>query len=548
MQLPTCLLLAVISSLTRLSNAASNDEWASQSIYQVITDRFARSSDLDAPCTIGLYCGGTWAGIVDRLDYIQNMGFTAIQISPINENLAGTTIFGEAFHGYWVQNLYALNSNFGNETDLKNLADELHSRKMLLLVDIVAEDMAYNIGDANMTNTTVIDYSVFTPFNNADYFNPWCIDNNWEDAADYQNCWLSSEGVVTPALLTGSDTVITTLSSWIKELVSNYSIDGIRFDGAKQSHLNLFEPFVSSAGVYTMAEVDDGNPSLVCSYQNYTGGMENYPLFATIITAFTTGPMAPLVSMISAMRTECSSTQYLSTFIENQDNERFASYTSDLALASNALSFMMLADGIPKLYYGQEQHFTGVAAPDNRQPLWPSNYNLSAPLYVLTKALNSVRNHVISIDSNYVTNLSTTLYSDNSTYAARKGPNGVQIVSVLSNHGANGDAYTLSVPGAADSGTVMTEIIGCTNVTASDDGAIVVDMDKGAPKVFFPAAKLGGSGLCEYTTAVTTSAPSPSATATGPQSTPSKKSGAGRQWEVSLALVFGFLGVFLTAL
>jgi len=57
-----------------------------------------------------------------------------------------------------------------------------------------------------------------------------------------------------------------------------------------------------------MAEVDDGNPSFVCSYQNYTGGMENYPLFATIITAFTTGPMAPLVSIISSMQTECLST------------------------------------------------------------------------------------------------------------------------------------------------------------------------------------------------------------------------------------------------
>jgi len=61
---------------------------------------------------------------------------------------------------------------------------------------------------------------------------------------------------------------------------------------------------------------------------------------------------------------------------------------------------MMLADRIRKLYYGQEQHFAGVAAPDNRQPLWPSNYNLSAPLYVLTKALNQVRNHAISLDSN----------------------------------------------------------------------------------------------------------------------------------------------------
>ena len=43
---------------------------------------------------------------------------------------------------------------------------------MLLLIDIMAEDMAYNIGDVNTTNTTVIDYSIFNPFNNANYSNP----------------------------------------------------------------------------------------------------------------------------------------------------------------------------------------------------------------------------------------------------------------------------------------------------------------------------------------------------------------------------------------
>lgn len=38
-----------------------------------MTDRFARSDDLTPPCdpTELLYCGGTWQGIIDKLDYIQ---------------------------------------------------------------------------------------------------------------------------------------------------------------------------------------------------------------------------------------------------------------------------------------------------------------------------------------------------------------------------------------------------------------------------------------------------------------------------------------------
>lgn len=84
-----------------LSRAASSDDWAGRSIYQVITDRYHRSSDSDAPCNITNYCGGTWNGITENLDYIQNMGFTAIQISPVNLNINSTTIYGQAFHGYW---------------------------------------------------------------------------------------------------------------------------------------------------------------------------------------------------------------------------------------------------------------------------------------------------------------------------------------------------------------------------------------------------------------------------------------------------------------
>jgi alpha-amylase len=52
-----------------------------RSIYQVLTDRFARGDGLDgdprAACDPAekRYCGGTWRGIAQRLEYIQGMGF-----------------------------------------------------------------------------------------------------------------------------------------------------------------------------------------------------------------------------------------------------------------------------------------------------------------------------------------------------------------------------------------------------------------------------------------------------------------------------------------
>jgi alpha-amylase len=61
--------------------ALDADGWRKQSIYQVLTDRFARTDgSTTAACNTSdrVYCGGTYQGIINHLDYIQGMGFTAV--------------------------------------------------------------------------------------------------------------------------------------------------------------------------------------------------------------------------------------------------------------------------------------------------------------------------------------------------------------------------------------------------------------------------------------------------------------------------------------
>jgi len=108
-----------------------------------MTDRFARSDgNLVAECDVeaGKYCGGSWRGITQRLDYIQEMGFDAIWISPITRNIEGATAYGEAYHGYWQQDLYSLNAHFGTSDDLKQLAQALHSRGMVSRIRVISGD------------------------------------------------------------------------------------------------------------------------------------------------------------------------------------------------------------------------------------------------------------------------------------------------------------------------------------------------------------------------------------------------------------------------
>jgi maltooligosyltrehalose synthase len=82
-----------------------------------------------------------------------------IWISPIVENLSGSSADGESYHGYWAQNINEVNSNFGSESDLVALSAALHAKGMYLMVDVVTNHMGY------LGCGTCVDYSVFTPFN-----------------------------------------------------------------------------------------------------------------------------------------------------------------------------------------------------------------------------------------------------------------------------------------------------------------------------------------------------------------------------------------------
>ena len=91
----------------------TKEEWKSRSIYQIVTDRFWRDDGSTSGCgDLRKYCGGTWKGIEQNLDYIKGMGFDAIWISPIPENN------GDNYHGYAALNWYKSNPHFGDDHTL----------------------------------------------------------------------------------------------------------------------------------------------------------------------------------------------------------------------------------------------------------------------------------------------------------------------------------------------------------------------------------------------------------------------------------------------
>ena len=158
--------LFLILLLSVYISPKTKDEWLSRSIYQLLTDRFARTSDTGT-CNLGRYCGGNFQGIINKLDYIKGMGFDAIWISPPLKNKEGS------FHGYHNIDLYSINEHFGTKDELKQLIDECHKKDIWVILDAVPNHMAGEL-----------DISTFIPFNKEEYYHtnmPGLKCDPWDD-------------------------------------------------------------------------------------------------------------------------------------------------------------------------------------------------------------------------------------------------------------------------------------------------------------------------------------------------------------------------------
>ena len=78
--------------------------------------------------------GGDITGITNHLDYIQEMGFTAVWPSPLLTN----DMPGQSYHGYAMTDFYEVDPRFGTLEEYRKLADEGHKRGIKLIMDQVA--------------------------------------------------------------------------------------------------------------------------------------------------------------------------------------------------------------------------------------------------------------------------------------------------------------------------------------------------------------------------------------------------------------------------
>ncbi|OXV06778.1 hypothetical protein Egran_05455 [Elaphomyces granulatus] len=443
---------------------------------------------------IGLqeYCEGTWRGIINQLDYIQGMGFTAVWISPITQQVPDESPYGTAYHGYWQQDIYSLNPSFGTADDLVALSGALHARSMYLMVDVVANHMAY-YGEGNTTK-----YSVYSPFDNEKYFHPYCLISNYDNQTNVEDCWLGDTTVTLPDLNTTRLDVQNIWYSWVHSLVSNYSVDGLRVDTVKHVQKDFWVGYQNAARVYCVGEVYYGDPEYTCPYQDIMDGLLNYPMYYPLMRAFqsTRSNMSELYNIINTLKKTCKDTTLLGNFIENHDLPRFANATDDMSLAKNVLAFIIFTDGIPIVYAGQEQHFNGGIDPANREATWTAGYNTQSELYKFIASANAIRRCIIGGDYEYLTYKNYPIYQDNNTIAIRKGHDHSQAITILTSAGQLGGSHKIGLNGTGYApGVSVTELFSCVTLSIDEHGNVAVPMGQGLPKILYPTSLLLDSDI-----------------------------------------------------
>ena len=166
------LLSALLVTSALITNAATfvgdRTDFRDETIYFAMTTRF-----YDGDPTNNTYCWdgvlnvndpewrGDFKGLIDKLDYIKALGFTAVWISPIVENASGLD-----YHGYHamdfskIDHRYVGKSNTDADADVafQTLIDEVHRRGMKIILDVVLQHTG-NFGEARLCKMFEKDYS-----------------------------------------------------------------------------------------------------------------------------------------------------------------------------------------------------------------------------------------------------------------------------------------------------------------------------------------------------------------------------------------------------
>ncbi|MFJ7826482.1 alpha-amylase family glycosyl hydrolase [Psychrobacillus sp. NPDC096623] len=376
-------LLLVLTTISPQTFFASVDrKLQDEVIYMIMVDRFNngdKSNDKDANINDPLaYHGGDFKGITEKLDYMKEMGFTAIWLTPIFENM------DKGYHGYWIKDFYKTNEHFGSMEDFKTLVDEAHKRDIKVILDFVVNHVGPN-------------HEWLNDPSKKDWFHENKTISNWNDQQEVETGWLYD----LPDLNQDNPAVSKYLLDAAKWWIQETDIDGYRLDTVKHVPKDFWTEFSAEVksvkkSFFLIGEVWHDNPNVIVSYQD-TGidGFMDFSQNDALQTAFekSNQSLGWLFSNNDRNNKLFKRPELLGQFIDNHDMQRF----TNLAIQNNqdpvarlklGLSYLFTAPGIPIIYYGTEIALDGGNDPDNRRMM---NFEADDELIEYIKQLGAIR-------------------------------------------------------------------------------------------------------------------------------------------------------------
>ena len=361
--------------------------------------------------------GGNLKGVIKKLDYLKEMGITAIWLSPLLKQASYST----SYHGYGIQNFLEIDPHFGTKEDLRDLVDAAHARGMYVILDIILNHTgdvfeyqssdnntpAYNSrehlikGFFNKDKKAVInpvkpDYDAVWPDGgvwpeeifNIDTFSRKGYINNWDNYPEYiEGDFYSLKNIHTGW---GSleyfkpSSALETLTECYKYWIAYADLDGFRIDtvkhmfpGATKSFAVEIHEFAYSIGkknFYLIGEIA-GGLEFAKNLMEKTGldaalGINRIPIYLEKVAKgyqpannyFSTFTNSKLLGQFENQWYQSNIITMFNDhdMIYNQDYKaRFSADNKTAPLLKNALFLNLLSAGIPCIYYGTEQGFDG---------------------------------------------------------------------------------------------------------------------------------------------------------------------------------------------
>lgn len=359
---------------------------ASDVIYLLMPDRFANgNSNNDSEKSVaekgnrslpGGRHGGDIEGIVKNLDYLKELGATAVWSTPLCEDNDETY----SYHGYGQSDVYKIDPRYGSNEDYLRLSSELHQRGMKNIMDYVTNHWGWRhwmIKDLP-TNDWVHQFPTFTQ-SNYRMTTQFDINASTVDAEHCMDGWFVKS---MPDLNQSNPLLLNYLTQNAIWWIEYADLDGFRVDTFSyndkvgiskwcQSILAEYPYFniVGEVWMHDQAQMafwqKDSKIGAIQSYNSNLPSVMDFTLHDAFGNVFNEDESSWDKGLIKVYDNFTNDFLYanpnnIMTFLENHDTMRFNEiYKNDFKKYQLGMTLLATVRGIPQLYYGSEIGIAG---------------------------------------------------------------------------------------------------------------------------------------------------------------------------------------------